>query len=141
MGGRKPGYAMSALLGASAVLVTTLAYYIPDMREAVFFKPQRSRVEAAVLHLAEREKAFRSAKGRFVSFGVANRSALQTLAVNPQAWPTDNFQFDARDTPEKGLRIRALPRADAVQGLQVDARMFVADLAPSGSVRSSGWYP
>ena len=141
MARRKPGYAVSALLGASAVLVATLAYYMPDLREALFFKPQRARVEAAVLHLAEREKVFRRARGRFVSFGVANRGALQTLAVNPQIWPTDNFQFDARDTPEKGLRIRALPRADAVQGLQVDARMFVADLAPSGSVSRSGWYP
>jgi hypothetical protein len=131
----------SVFLAALAALVATLGYFAPDLRDALFFQPHRARVEAAMLQLAEREGAFRRAKGKFVAFETVNMNALQTLAVNHQTWPSDNFQFDARATPEKGLRIRALPRAEAIQGLEVAAQMFVVELAPSGGVSRSGWYP
>ncbi len=137
----RPSQTSFALLAALAVLVAILGYFMPDIREALSFKPQRARVEAAVLHLAVREKAFRRAKGHFEAFGAANMDALQALAVDLQNWPSDYFQFDARPTPNKGLRIRALPRAEAVQGLHVGAQMFVAELAPSGGVSRSGWVP
>jgi hypothetical protein len=136
-----PGQMSFALLTALAVLVAIAGYFMPDIREAVFFKPERARVEAAVLRVAVRERAFRRAKGHFETFGAASMDALQALAVDRQDWPSDNFQFDAKVTSDNGLRVRALPRSEAVQGLRVGAQIFVAELTPSGGVARSGWYP
>jgi len=126
---------------ALAVIVAIAGYFMPAIREAVFFKPQRARAEAAVLQLAARERVFRRAQGHFQTFGAASMDALQALAVDRQDWPSDYFQFDASVTPQNGLRIRALPRSEAVQGLHVGAQLFVAELAPSGGMTRSGWYP
>jgi len=128
-------------LAALAVIVGTAGYFMPDIREAAFFKPQRAHAEAAVLQLAARERVFRRAQGRFETFGAASMDALQALAVDRQDWPSDNFQFDASVTAGNGLRIRALPRSEAVQGLHVGAQMYVAELTPSGGIARSGWYP
>ena len=126
---------------ALEVIVAIAGYFMPDIREAVFFKPQRARVEAAMQQLVMREQAYRRARGHFQTFGIASMDALQALAVDRQDWPSDIFQFDASMTPQKGLRIRALPRSEAVQGLKVGAQLFVAELAPSGGITRSGWYP
>ena len=128
------------LTGLAAV-VAIMGYFLPDVREALFFKPQRARVEAAVMQLAARERAFRHQRGHFQAFGIASMDAFQALAVDRQDWPSDYFQFDASVTPQNGLRIRALPRSEAVQGLHVGAQLFVAELAPSGGMARSGWYP
>ena len=124
-----------------AVIVAVIGYLMPDIRETVFFKPQRVRVEAAVQQLAAREQAFRRSRGHFQAFGIASTDALQALAVDRQNWPSDMFQFEAHTTPQNGLRIRALPRSEAVQALKVDAQFFVAELAPSGGITRSGWAP
>jgi hypothetical protein len=126
---------------ALAAIVAIAGYFMPQIRETVFFQPQRDRAEAAVLQLAARERIFRRAKGRFETFGAASMDALQALAVNRQDWPSDNFQFDASVTPQNGLRVRALPRSEAVQGLHVAPQMFVAELAQSGGITRSGWVP
>jgi hypothetical protein len=141
MGGGKISRLLFVPLLALAAMVATAGYFMPQIREALFFKPQRNRVEAAVLQLAERERAFHHAKGRFETFGAASMDALQALAVDRQDWPSDNFQFDASTTPQKGLRVRALPRSEAVQGLHVAPQIFVAELAPTGGITRSGWVP
>lgn len=128
------------LLGLAAILMVA-GYFMPHMREAIFFKPQRARAEAAVLQLASRERVYRRARGHFQTFGTASADALGVLAVDSQGWPSDTFQFEASTTPQNGLRIRALPRSEAVQALKVDAQLFVAELAPSGGITRSGWYP
>lgn len=137
---KAPPWIFAPVLGL-AVIVVAIGYFTPNIRETVFFKPQRVRVEAAVQQLAARERAFRRARGHFQAFGIASTDALQALAVNRQDWPSDTFQFEANTTPQNGLRIRALPRSEAVQELKVDAQFFVAELAPSGGITRSGWAP
>ena len=137
----KAGQLMYLPLIALAIIVAIAGYFMPDLREAAFFKPQRAHAEAAVLQLAARERVFRRAQGRFETFGVASADALQALAVDRQNWPSENFQFDASVTAANGLRIRALPRSEAVQDLHVGAQMYVAELTPSGGLARSGWYP
>ena len=137
----KAGQLMYLPLIALAVIVAIAGYFMPDLREAAFFKPQRAHAEAAVLQLAARERVFRRTQGRFETFGAASADALQALAVDRQDWPSDNFQFDARVTAANGLRIRALPRSEAVQDLHVGAQMYVAELTQSGGIARSGWYP
>jgi len=126
---------------ALAGIVAVAGYFMPDIRDAMFFKPQRARAEAAMQQLVAREQAFHRARGHFQTFGIASMDALQALAVDRREWPSDMFQFDASMTPQKGLRLRALPRSEAVQGLKVDAQFFVAELAPSGGMARSGWVP
>ena len=126
---------------ALAILVAIAGYFMPNIREAIFFKPQRARAEAAVLQLAARESDFHRANGHFETFGAVNGDALHALAVDQKDWPSDNFQFDASATAGSGLRIRALPKAEAVRGLQVGAQMFVTELAARGGTGRSGWYP
>jgi hypothetical protein len=128
------------VLGLAAI-VAVAGYFMPDICEAVYFRPERARVEAAVQQLAVREQAFRRTRGHFQEFGIASTDALQALAVDRQDWPSDTFQFEANLTPQNGLRIRALPRSEAVQALKVDARFFVAELAPVGGIIRSEWAP
>ena len=63
-------------LVALAIVVAAAGYYMPDIREAAFFKPQRVHAEAAVLQLAARERVFRRTQGRFETFGAASADAL-----------------------------------------------------------------
>jgi hypothetical protein len=130
------------LLVGLAVLVAMLGFFMTDIRDALVFKPRRQRAEAVVLQLAVRESAVRKAKGRFEPFAPADAAIhLSRLGVNTQSLPSEDFLFEASLMPNSHLRIRALPRPQAVQDLRVGAQMFAAELAPSGGISQSGWYP
>jgi hypothetical protein len=124
------------------ILLVGLAVLVADIRDALVFKPRRQRAEAVVLQLAVRESAVRKAKGRFEPFAPADAAIhLSRLGVNTQSLPSEDFLFEASLMPNSHLRIRALPRPQAVQDLRVGAQMFAAELAPSGGISQSGWYP
>jgi hypothetical protein len=137
----KPSHVISVLMGASALLVGAAGYAAPQLRDRLYYQPQRDRAQSAALELAGKQTAFRRSKGNFIAFAAGNGAALKTLGMTNSGWPLDGYQFDARATAEKGLLVRALPRGEAVQALEVGAQMFVVELAPSGGVRRSGWYP
>jgi hypothetical protein len=130
------------VLVAVAMLVAILGFFMTDIRDALVFKPRRQRAEAVVLQLALRESAVRKARGRFEPFAPADAAIhLPKLGVNTQTLPSEDFLFEASIMPNSHLRIRALPRPEAVQDLRVGAQMFAAELTPSGGVSHSGWYP
>lgn len=135
----KPNLIVPILMGACALLLGAAGYAAPQLRDRLYFQPQRALAESAALELARRQTAFRQSNGKFVAFAAGNMAALTTLGMTSAT--SDSFQYDARATPEKGLVIRALPRGEAVQGLKVGAQMFVVELAPSGAVSRSGWVP
>jgi hypothetical protein len=130
------------LLVVLALLFVIAGFFMPAMRDSLVFKPRRELAEAVVLQVAAHETVLRKTKGRFEPFTPADAPMhLPALGLSSQNWPSDDFLFEARVMPDNHLRIRALPRPEAVQQLRIGARMFVAELAPSGGVSQSGWYP
>jgi hypothetical protein len=127
-------------LAALAVLVAGLGVFLPDIRTQLFLKPRRDRAEATVTELAVRLTALRRKQGRYDTFTPVQASQrMQALGISNI--PSQDFLFDANLLPDKGLRLRALPRADSVRDLRVSPQMYVAELAPAGGVRRSGWVP
>jgi hypothetical protein len=138
---RKNKITCAALVGL-AVLVAGLGVVMPDIRDALIFKPRQGRAETVVMQLAARENHFRRGQGRFDTFSPPQAAAhARQLGLDMQDWPADDFLFDASLMPDKSLRLRALPRPDSVRDLKVGAQIFVAELAPKGGVNRSGWYP
>jgi hypothetical protein len=129
-----------ALLAAAALLVAVLGIFLPDIRDRLVFKPRRDKAEAAVTALALKETALRRSKGHYDAFSPANAVA-RMRALGLADFPAEDFLFDASLTPDKSLRLRALPRPTSVQDLRVSPHMYVAELAPAGGVAHSGWYP
>lgn len=134
---------MTAILLVVLALVIVIAgFFMPDIRDKLVFKPRRQLAEAVVLQVAVREIAMRKTKGHFEPFTPSDAPMhLKALGISSQNWPSEDFLFEARMMPDNRLRISALPRPEAVQQLRVGAQMFVAELAPSGGVARSGWYP
>ena len=131
-----------ALLVLAAVLVAGAGLFMPDIRDALVFKPRRAQAEAAVLDVAARESRLRKSGGRFDAFTPGEATVhLRRMGMSLADWPSDDFVLDASLMPNGHLRIRALPRPEAVQDLRVGAQMFVADINPSGGVSQSGWSP
>jgi hypothetical protein len=129
-------------LSSLTALIAAAGFFMPDIRDTVFFKPQRERAAAVVLTLAGYEGALRRTKGRFDSFTPQQAAThLKAFGLNTQDWPFEDFLFDARVMPDDRLRLRALPRGESVQDLRVGGQMFVAELTPAGAVGRSGWYP
>jgi hypothetical protein len=130
-----------ALLVVSALSVGGVGFFMNGIRDELVFKHSRARAEAAVMDVAARERAFRLTKGRFDVFKPSEAAVhLRRMGMSLADWPTDDFLFDASLMPNSHLRIRALPRPEAVEELRVGARMFVADVTASG-VSQSRWYP
>jgi hypothetical protein len=130
------------LLVVLALLIVVAGLFMPTLRDTLVFKPRRDLAEAVVLQVAARETALRKTKGHYEPFTPGDAPMhLPVLGISSQNWPSDDFLFEARMMPDSRLRIRALPRPEAVQQLRVGAQMFVAELAPSGGIARSGWYP
>lgn len=130
------------LLAGLAVLVAGLGIFMPDIREALVFKPRQGRAEAVVMQLVAHENRVRRGKGHFDTFTPPQAAQhARDLGLDMQNWPAEDFLFDASLMPDKSLRLRALPRPESVRDLKVGARIFVAELAPRGGVNRSGWYP
>jgi hypothetical protein len=131
-----------ALLLVLAGIVAVVGLFMADIRDALIFKPRRALAETAVLQLAAREAAMRKIKGRFDLFTPGEAAVhLKTLGMSLQDWPSEDFVLDASLMPNKHLRLRALPRPEAVQDLRVGAQMFVAEVTATGGISQSGWYP
>ena len=131
-----------ALLVVLAILVAGVGMFMPDIRQALIFKPRQAKAEAAVMQLAAKENILRRQKGHFDTFTPPEAAAhARALGLNMQDWPAEDFLFDASLMPDKSLRLRALPQPDSVRDLKVGAQMFIAQLAPAGGVTRSGWYP
>jgi hypothetical protein len=126
---------LAAMLGAGAILV-------PVMREAYVYAPMERRVEEAMRQIAQRERSLREQTGKFVAFGereIKRDSAW--LSISWDAFPVQDFFFEAVPVESGNLRLRALPRADSVLSLDVRARMYLTELSPAGETIRAGWHP
>ena len=129
-------------VAALALLLLAAGYFMPDIRRAMIYQPRADRIEIAMDELAGHQRGMLRAKGKFLAFDASEAPPrLKALGVDLANWPSDDFLFDAAVQPNKHLRLRALPRPDAVRDMRVEARMYVAELSPAGAVTSRGWNP
>ena len=137
--GRAGQMSLIILLAVIAALIAGLGWLAPQIRDAWYFAPARAGAERAVGEIAQAERLLLRRRGHFDTFttGIAD-SHLRALGVTDAP---DNYLFDAAATPNKGLRLRALPKSDQVLALKVAPQMYVALLAPSGGVLQRGWAP
>jgi hypothetical protein len=142
MGWNRKNRMTVAVLVVLAVLIAAAGVFMPDIRSRFIFKPRQSRAETMVMQIAARENRLRLGQARFDIFTPPQAAShVRALGLDMQDWPGEDFLFDASLMPDKSLRLRALPRPDSVRDLKIGAQMFVAELAPSGGVNRSGWYP
>lgn len=127
---------------ALALLLFAGGYFMPDIRHAMIYQPRADSIEVAMDELAGHERGMLRAKGKFLTFDASEAPPnLKALGVDLARWPSEDFLFDAVVQPNKHLRLRALPRPEAVRDMRVEARMYVAEISPAGAVTSRGWSP
>ena len=127
---------------ALGLAVLAGAYYMPEIREAVVFQPVRRNVETNVRRIADGQKAAYRKTGKLVTLSPSNTApGSAALDLNWTAFAEDGFQYDAVVQPNRQLRVRALPKPEAVSNLEVPPQMYVADISPQGDFVRGGWYP
>jgi hypothetical protein len=115
---------------------------MPDLRQDYVFSPEENRVRIAMAAIEAGEQRFRKQTGQYTAFGPEGFAAKsRDLKLNWDSLPSDHFQFDAQLLPDRRLRLRALPRGDAVAALAIAPRMFVAELPAKANGAKPGWYP
>ena len=142
MMGRGMSFALLAALVAADLGLIGLGAIMPDLRQKYVFAAQQSRVESAMRAIEAGERRLQKKTGQYAAFNATGFAAKsRELALNWDAVPSDKFQFDAQLLPDRSLRLRALPRGEAVAALNVAPRMFVAELPPKQRSAKAGWYP
>jgi hypothetical protein len=140
MGASKAGQMVVILvLILGAGLLAGLGWFAPEIRDAWYFAPARARAAEAVAQIARQERAARARTGHYQPFTTGNAD-IQLRALGVSDIPAD-YHFDATLLPDKGLRLRALPRSEQVLALKIGAQMYVSQLAPGGGVIKRGWVP
>lgn len=130
------------LIAGASVLLALGALFIDDYRDRFVYNPRERAAEAAILQIAEQQKALRRRGAEFVPFGTADVERDRALlGLNWEMFPTELFTFDAEALESGAIRLRALPRPDRVAKLDVRARLYLADLNPGGDVARAGWFP
>ena len=132
---------LSFIIGASLIMVLG-GVFVDSLRARMIYDPREHGVEDAIRQVAQRETVAHAATGNFVAFSNANLEQNNSLLGLPwSTFPVSDFFFDAMELGTGNIRLRALPRPDAVAALSVRARLYVAELSPKGEVLRSGWYP
>jgi hypothetical protein len=129
------------IFGASLALGAG-AMFASEIRERLVYLPREREVEEALSKIAQRERTLHDATGRFPGF--TDRDILRDralLALNWNAFPVQDYSFAAEPNGAGTLRLRALPRPDAVAALKVRARFYEAELSASGDMLHTGWVP
>jgi hypothetical protein len=135
------GAVLSFIIGASLIMVLG-GVFVDSLRARMIYDPREHGVEDAIRQVAKRETIAHAATGNFVAFSNANLEQNNSLLGLPwSTFPVNDFFFDAMELGTGNIRLRALPRPDAVAALSVRARLYVAELSPKGEVLRSGWYP
>ena len=111
-------------------------------RESYVFLPRERAVEDAVRQVAERQRSLHETTGAFVNFAHSDVEAdTGPIGLPWNNFPVSEFYFDAMALDTGNIRLRALPRPDAIRRLDVRARIFVSEISPEGDVVQSGWLP
>ena len=132
---------LSFIIGASLIMVLG-GVFVDSLRARMIYDPREHGVEDAIRQVAQRETVAHAATGNFVAFSNANLEQNNSLLGLPwSTFPVSDFFFDAMELGSGNIRLRALPRPDAVAALSVRAKLYVAELSAKGEVLRSGWYP
>ena len=126
---------MSVALGLAAI-------FSARIREQFVYGPREQSVEDAIRQIAERERNLHETTGNFAAFGdrdIQRNGAVLSLSWN--AFPIGEFSFDAVPDESGNLKLRALPKAEAVTTLAVRARYYAAELSSNGEMLRAGWFP
>jgi hypothetical protein len=127
----------------SAALILGLAgAFAGSVRARLVFAPEEHGTEKAIGQVIEREKDSHAAKGTFSAFSAADVERNPSLlGLLWSTFPVKDYFFDATELPSGNIRLRALPRAESVASLSIRARLYIAEISPSGGLVHSGWYP
>lgn len=132
---------LTFIIGASLIMVLG-GVFVDSLRARMIYDPREHGVEDAIRQVAQRETIAHAATGNFVAFSNANLEQNNSLLGLPwSTFPVNDFFFDAMELGSGNIRLRALPRPDAVAALSVRAKLYVAELSAKGEVLRSGWYP
>src|ERR1700681_1291698 len=132
---------LTFIIGASLIMVLG-GVFVDSLRARMIYDPREHGVEDAIRQVAQRETIAHAATGNFVAFSNANLEQNNSLLGLPwSTFPVNDFFFDAMELGAGNIRLRALPRPDAVAALSVRAKLYVAELSAKGEVLRSGWYP
>jgi len=139
---RGMSFALLAALVAADLGLIGLGAIMPDLRQKYIFAAQASRVEDAVRAIEAGEMRLKAKTGQYAAFNAVGFAAKSpSLKLNWDSIPSDKFQFDAQILPDRRLRLRALPRGEAVAALNIAPQMFVAELPAKPGGAKPGWYP
>ena len=131
--------ALALILLASVVLALG-GMFAASFRQVLVYAPREWAVENTVRAIAEQQRALHKSRGKYVSFGASDVDSGNALpGVDWSSAPTTVFYFDAEALESGHLRIRALPRADAVMSLKVRPRIYTTELGKDGRAVREGW--
>jgi hypothetical protein len=135
------GVVLSFIVGSSMILILG-GVFVDSLRARMIYDPREQGVESAIRQVAKQEMIAHAATGNFVMFSNENLEQNNSLLGLPwSTFPVNDFLFDAVELGSGNVRLRALPRPDAVAAQSVRARLYVAELSSQGQVLRSGWYP
>lgn len=137
---RRP-FTLAALLLVLAAALGAAAIILPG-RGGQERAQDHARAEAAVQEIVTAQLALHEETGSFQSFIAADHEADRNFLGLPwRGFPVGSYGFEAEALPDGNLRVRAVPRPEAVAGREVAGQFYVAEVSPAGEVVESGWLP
>ena len=129
-----------ALLLTATVLLALGGMFAGSFRQIFVYAPRERAVENTVRAIAERQRAVHKSRGSYMTFAASDIDAGKAIGgVDWTSAPTKEFYFDAEALENGVLRVRALPRPEAVTSLNVRPRFYTAEMAKDGRVVREGW--
>ena len=137
---RRP-FTLAALLLVLAAALVAAAVILPGRGGEERARDQ-SRVETAVGEIVTAQLALHEETGAFQPFTAADHEADRNFLGLPwRGFPVGSYAFEAEAQPDGNLRVRAVPRPEAVASGDAPGRFYVAEVSPAGEIVESGWRP
>jgi len=129
-----------ALILIATVLLALGGMFAGSFRQIFVYAPRERAVENTVRAIAEQQRMLHKSRGSYMTFAASDIDAGKALGgVDWTSAPTTDFFFDAEPLENGVLRVRALPRPEAVTSLNVRPRFYTTELAKDGRVVREGW--
>jgi hypothetical protein len=142
MMGRGHSLTLLVVLLTADLGLIALGVMMPQLRQDFIFAPEEARVQIAIKAIEAGEQRLHRQTGQYLAFGPEGFAAKsRQLKLDWDVLPSNHFQFDAQLLDDHRLRLRAMPRGDAVAALDIAPRMFVAELPARPDGAKAGWYP
>ena len=129
-----------ALILIATVLLALGGMFAGSFRQIFVYAPRERAVENTVRAIAEQQRVLHKSRGSYMTFAASDIDAGKALGgIDWTSAPTTDFYFDAEALENGVLRVRALPRPEAVTSLNVRPRYYTTELAKDGRVVREGW--